>query len=121
MALRYVSVLVVAWSCRTKREFPVSRENAPTAGLRWWANRHASDTPSRKTPTSNAGLILAAEAVLRHLARVRAVHTYTFIEGNRLTLDEAERVIDDENAEIPGLKNIWSPLQQRLEVCQSLT
>jgi len=44
----------------------------------------------------------AAETELCHLARVRAAHRSTAIEGDRLTLDEAKRVIDDERAEIPG-------------------
>ncbi|MBN1324026.1 MAG: Fic family protein [Methanotrichaceae archaeon] len=44
----------------------------------------------------------AAEAELRSLARVRAAHFSTFIEGNRLSLDEAERVIDDESSNIQG-------------------
>lgn len=44
----------------------------------------------------------AAEAELRARSRVRAAHFSTFIEGNRLTLDEAHRVIVDEQAEITG-------------------
>ncbi|MEA2045052.1 MAG: Fic family protein [Euryarchaeota archaeon] len=59
----------------------------------------------------------AAEAELRHLARVRATHYSTFIEGNRLTLDEAEKVIADEKAEIADrerdvveVRNYWYAL-----------
>jgi Fic family protein len=44
----------------------------------------------------------AAEAELRSRARVRSAHYSTFIEGNRLTLEEARQVIDDERAEISG-------------------
>ena len=44
----------------------------------------------------------AAEAELRSRARVRSAHFSTFIEGNRLTLEEARRVIDDQQAEISG-------------------
>ena len=36
-----------------------------------------------------------AEAELRHRARVRSTHFSTRIEGNRLTLDEAEHVISE--------------------------
>jgi Fic family protein len=44
----------------------------------------------------------AAEAEIRARARVRAAHFSTFIEGNRLTLEEAKQVIADEHAEIAG-------------------
>ncbi len=59
----------------------------------------------------------AAEAELRHRARVRAAHYSTFIEGNRLTLEEAQSVIADEQAEIAGrerdvseVRNYWNSL-----------
>ncbi len=39
-----------------------------------------------------------AEAELRSRARVRAAHFSTYIEGNRLTLDEAQRVVADDQA-----------------------
>ena len=44
----------------------------------------------------------AAEAELRSRARVRSAHYSTFIEGNRLTLEEARQVIDNPQAEITG-------------------
>jgi len=44
----------------------------------------------------------AAEAELRARARVRAAHYSTFIEGNRLTLEEARAVIVDGRAKISG-------------------
>lgn len=44
----------------------------------------------------------AAEADLRHRARLRSTHYSTRIEGNRLTLDEARRVVEDAAAEVPG-------------------
>jgi Fic family protein len=47
-------------------------------------------------------LTLAAEADLRHRARVRSTHYSTRIEGNRLTLDEARRVVEDATAALPG-------------------
>ena len=59
----------------------------------------------------------AAEAELRARARVRAAHFSTFIEGNRLTLEEARVVIADERAEISGrekdvseVRNYWNAL-----------
>jgi len=62
-------------------------------------------------------LSLAAEAELRSRARMHAAHYSTFIEGNRLTLEEAQRVIADERAEISGrerdvseVRNYWNAL-----------
>ena len=59
----------------------------------------------------------AAEAELRARARVRAAHFSTFIEGNRLTLNEAQRVIANERAEVSGrerdvteVRNYWNAL-----------
>jgi hypothetical protein len=44
----------------------------------------------------------AAEAGLRAGSRAHAAHFSTFIEGNRLTLEEARRVIADERVEVSG-------------------
>lgn len=44
----------------------------------------------------------AVEAKLRSHARMRPAHFSTFIEGNRLTLEEAQWVVADEQAEITG-------------------
>jgi Fic family protein len=59
----------------------------------------------------------AAEAELRSRARVRAAHFSTFIEGNRLTLEEAKAVIADERADVSGrerdvteVRNYWNAL-----------
>jgi Fic family protein len=59
----------------------------------------------------------AAEAELRASSRVRAAHFSTFIEGNRLTLEEAGRVIADERAEVSGrerdvseVRSYWNTL-----------
>jgi Fic family protein len=59
----------------------------------------------------------AAEAELRARARVRAAHFSTFIEGNRLTLEEAKVVIADERADVSGrerdvteVRNYWNAL-----------
>jgi len=59
----------------------------------------------------------AAEAELRSRARVRAAHFSTFIEGNRLTMEEAERVVADVKVQISGrerdvikVRNYWNAL-----------
>ncbi len=59
----------------------------------------------------------AAEAELRRRARVRSTHYSTRIEGNRLTLDEAERVISTASATMQGrerdvreVRNYWHAL-----------
>jgi Fic family protein len=59
----------------------------------------------------------AAETELRSHARVRAAHFSTFIEGNRLTLEESGEVIADERVEISGrerdvseVRNYWNAL-----------
>ena len=59
----------------------------------------------------------AVQAELRHHARVRATHYSTRIEGNRLTLAEAEQVISGQRAEFHGrerdvkeVRNYWNAL-----------
>jgi Fic family protein len=49
-------------------------------------------------------LPLEGYEVLRSRARVRASRSSTFIDGGRLTLEQAAAVISDETAEIPGLE-----------------
>jgi len=49
-------------------------------------------------------LPLEGYEVLRGRARVRASRSSTFIDGNRLTLEQAAAVIADETAEIAGLE-----------------
>ncbi|MCX6673752.1 MAG: Fic family protein [Methanothrix sp.] len=49
-------------------------------------------------------LPLEGYAVLRGRARVRASRSSTFIDGNRLTLEQAHAVIADETAKIVGLE-----------------
>lgn len=58
-----------------------------------------------------------AENKLREHARIRASHYSTFIEGNRLTLGEAESVIRDERAvirekerDVGEVRNYWNAL-----------
>ena len=59
----------------------------------------------------------SAEADLRAHARLRAAHFSTFIEGNRLTMEEASQVIADDRALISGrerdvteVRNYWNAL-----------
>lgn len=59
----------------------------------------------------------AVESELRRRARVRSTHFSTRIEGNRLTLAEAERVIGDRRARFQGrerdileVRNYWTAL-----------
>jgi hypothetical protein len=59
----------------------------------------------------------SAKVALRARARVRSSHFSTFIEGNRLTLEEAKAVIGDEKTEIEGrerdvseVRNYWNAL-----------
>jgi len=58
-----------------------------------------------------------AENELRDHARIRATHYSTFIEGNRLTINEAESVIRDEEAvikekerDVGEVRNYWNAL-----------
>jgi len=64
-------------------------------------------------------LTLAAEAELRRRARIRATHYSTRIEGNRLTLEEAEQVIEGRAHTFQGrerdareVRNYWHALLQ---------
>jgi Fic family protein len=59
----------------------------------------------------------AVEAQLRQRARVRSTHYSTRIEGNRLTLDEAQQVIADRRTAFSGrerdvgeVRNYWNAL-----------
>ena len=62
-------------------------------------------------------IIPAVQAELRHKARVRSTHYSTRIEGNRLTLKEAEKVIAEQKANFHGrerdvneVRNYWDAL-----------
>lgn len=62
-------------------------------------------------------LSAAIQAELRHKARVRSTHYSTRIEGNRLTLKEAEEVIKEKKANFHGrerdvneVRNYWEAL-----------
>jgi len=60
-------------------------------------------------------LPVAAEAELRHRARLRSTHYSTRIEGNRLTLAEAEeaisgREIEGRERDVAEVRNYWTAL-----------
>lgn len=62
-------------------------------------------------------LPIAVQAELRRRARVRSTHYSTRIEGNRLTLEEAEQVIEGRDAQFHGrerdvgeVRNYWNAL-----------
>lgn len=68
-----------------------------------------------RTVVENAALPPAAAEELRRRARVRSTHFSTRIEGNRLTLDEAERVIAGQSISVAGrerdvreVQNYWN-------------
>jgi Fic family protein len=70
-----------------------------------------------RAQVEHAPLPAAVEAELRRQARVRATHYSTRIEGNRLTLAEAEKVIREGRTEFHGrerdvreVRNYWAAL-----------
>ncbi len=79
--------------------------------------RALMDIEAARTVVEHTPLPPAAEAELRHRARVRSTHYSTCIEGNRLTLVEAEQVIEGKPAQFHGrerdvseVKNYWNAL-----------
>ena len=72
---------------------------------------------SARAAVEHTPLAPALEAELRERIRIRATHYSTRIEGNRLTLEEAEQVIQREEAVIQGrerdvreVRNYWNAL-----------
>ena len=70
-----------------------------------------------KVLVANTPLTPAVEAELRHRARVRSTHYSTRIEGNRLTLAQAEQVVKGEKIHFHGrardvneVRNYWNAL-----------
>ncbi len=70
-----------------------------------------------KAVVAHTPLPPAVEAELRHRARVRSTHYSTRIEGNRLTLAEAEQVIAEKRTAFHGrerdvaeVRNYWNAL-----------
>lgn len=79
--------------------------------------RRLMEIESARTIVERTPLPPTAEAELRRRARVRSTHFSTRIEGNRLTLDEAERVIGAAKAIVQGrerdvreVRNYWNAL-----------
>lgn len=79
--------------------------------------RALMEIEAAKAVVENTPLSPAVEAELRHKARVRSTHYSTRIEGNRLTLKEAEEVIEQKKTHFHGrerdvkeVKNYWDAL-----------
>ena len=79
--------------------------------------RALMDIEAARAVVEHTPLPPAAEAELRRLARIRSTHYSTRIEGNRLTLAEAQQVIEGEPAQFHGrerdvseVKNYWNAL-----------
>ncbi len=79
--------------------------------------RALMDIEAARAVVERTPLPPAAEAELRRRARVRSTHYSTRIEGNRLTLSEAEQVIEGKKAHFHGrerdvseVKNYWNAL-----------
>lgn len=75
------------------------------------------DIEASKTVVENTPLSPAVEAELRHKARIRSTHYSTRIEGNKLTLKEAQEVIERKKINFHGrerdtseVKNYWNAL-----------
>jgi Fic family protein len=72
---------------------------------------------SARSAVEHISLPPAIEAELRQRVRIRATHYSTRIEGNRLTLEEAEQVIKERSVAIQGrerdvreVRNYWNAL-----------
>ncbi|MDD5473583.1 MAG: Fic family protein [Candidatus Methanoperedens sp.] len=79
--------------------------------------RALMDLEAARAVVGQTHLPPAAEAELRRRARIRSTHYSTRIEGNRLTLAEAQQVIEGKQAHFHGrerdvseVKNYWNAL-----------
>ena len=79
--------------------------------------RRLMEIEAARTAVEHTPLPPAAEAELRRRARIRSTHYSTHIEGNRLTLAEAEQVIEGKPARFHGrerdvgeVRNYWKAL-----------
>ena len=79
--------------------------------------RALMDIESAKTIVERTALPPAVEAELRRVARVRSTHFSTRIEGNRLTLKEAQEVIEHKKTSFHGrerdtgeVRNYWNAM-----------
>lgn len=81
--------------------------------------RALMDIEAARAIVERTPLSPAAEAELRHKARVRSTHYSTRIEGNKLTLEEARDVIEQKKTHFHGrerdareVRNYWDALLQ---------
>ena len=79
--------------------------------------RALMDIESAKTIVERTALPPAVEAELRRVARVRSTHFSTRIEGNRLSLKEAQEVIEHKKSSFHGrerdtgeVRNYWNAM-----------
>lgn len=79
--------------------------------------RALMEVEAAKAVVENTPLSPAIETELRHKARIRSTHYSTRIEGNKLTLKEAQEVIEKKKASFHGrerdvheVKNYWDAL-----------
>ncbi|MDI6735049.1 MAG: Fic family protein [bacterium] len=79
--------------------------------------RALMDIESANTVVKNMPLSPAIEAELRYKARIRSTHYSTRIEGNKLTLEEAQEVIEKKKAHFHGrerdvseVRNYWDAI-----------
>lgn len=79
--------------------------------------RRLMEIEAARSVVEHTPLPPTVEAELRQRARIRATHYSTRIEGNRLTLEQAEQVIQEKNIAIQGrerdvreVRNYWNAL-----------
>ena len=79
--------------------------------------RRLMEIEAARTVVEHTLFPLAVEAELRQRARIRATHFSTRIEGNRLTLEQTEQVIQQKGVAIQGrerdvreVRNYWEAL-----------
>ncbi|MFH1563306.1 MAG: Fic family protein [Nitrospirota bacterium] len=79
--------------------------------------RALMDIEAAKAVIENTPLSPAVEAELRYKARVRSTHYSTRIEGNKLTLEEAQEVIEKKKSHFQGrerdvneVRNYWDAI-----------
>lgn len=90
---------------------------APHYALTSLVTRYLMNIEAAKAVVEHTPLSPAAAAALRYKARVKSSHYSTQIEGNRLTLDEAKKVIESKPVRFHGrerdvseVRNYWVAL-----------
>jgi Fic family protein len=108
-------------SSKTRDEIAMPRKAAsiwkPLYAISPVIVRGLMEIEAAKAVVENAPLSPAVEAQLRHKARLRSTHYSTRIEGNRLTLKEAQDVIEKKKTNLHGrrrdvkeVRNYWDAL-----------